>query len=52
MPSRPLTTTSPEIPRSGPVGGGGGGGDTVTDTALEQLFVVSDSPVTASTHAP
>ena len=36
--------------RSGLVGGGGA--DTVTDTALEQLFVVSDSPVTASTHAP
>ena len=27
-------------------------GSTSTDTELEQLFVVSDSPDTASTHAP
>ena len=28
------------------------GADTVTCTDTEQLFVVSDSSVTASTHAP
>ena len=47
------STDGDSTTRSGLLGGGGGStSDTVTCTDAEQLFVVSDSPATASTHAP
>ena len=51
----PSLTDGDSTTRSGWVCGGGGGGstaDTVTRTDAEQLFAVSDSPATESTHAP
>ena len=49
---RLLVTDGAATTRSGSPCGGRGASDTVTCTAVEQLLAVSDSPVTASAHAP